>query len=400
MKDWKELNKLTCIVIGGGYAGINAVNAIRKNYRKLPDQQPLRIILIDKHLYHLRKVLLFKAAAGGEEITIPLSRIFPEDVEFVQGTVTHIQSDSKTLRYVSADGDEHLLSYDKLVVALGSVIRQPTPDLGGIALTGLEAAEEIHKQWSANFRQALTETNEQERRRLLTVAVAGAGISGIETSAELANTLRSEAETLGIDPKDVNIYLLNAGDRLFQAGPIKVGAKLEQILHDSGITVLHRRKAVRESNGVLSLSNGEQLSVGLCIWTLGVQPNPALQSFGLPLTPEGEVIVDASYRVPGAEGIYSIGDCARIIDPATGLADGKTCKEGSAQSNRLGQIICADLLNSPAPSHKGYIDLFCFGLGPERGMVWTRLWGLNIILTGKIGWKIRKLTWDYASLLK
>ncbi|ERI09870.1 hypothetical protein HMPREF0083_02039 [Aneurinibacillus aneurinilyticus ATCC 12856] len=32
----------------------------------------------------------------------------------------------------------------------------------------------------------------------------------------------------------------------------------------------------------------------------------------MPLTPDGRIIVDASYRVKGAAGVYSIGDCAHI----------------------------------------------------------------------------------------
>lgn len=52
--------------------------------------------------------------------------------------------------------------------------------------------------------------------------------------------------------------------------------------------------------------------VFLCVWTFGLLPNPTLRSFGLPLTPDGRIIVDASYRVKGAAGVYSIGDCAHI----------------------------------------------------------------------------------------
>lgn len=121
---------------------------------------------------------------------------------------------------------------------------------------------------------------------------------------------------------------------------------------------------------------------------------------GLPLTKEGQVIVDASYRVKGAVGVYGIGDCAHIVDPNSGQADRLTCKEATGQAARLGKILLADLKGTPAPSHKSYMDFFCIGLGPERGMVWTRQWGLDIILTGKLGWKIRKFTWDMASLLK
>ncbi|WMT41835.1 FAD-dependent oxidoreductase [Paenibacillus sp. D2_2] len=151
---------------------------------------------------------------------------------------------------------------------------------------------------------------------------------------------------------------------------------------------------------MLTLSDGSIIPSGLCVWTLGLLPNPMLSSLGVPLTADGYIAVDASYRVQRAPGIYAIGDCAEIIDPASGLADGKTCKEATAQASRLAQVIAADLMGRPAPTHKRFMDFFCFGLGPQRGIAWTRAWGIDMIFTGKLGWRLREFTWKSASLLK
>lgn len=394
------MNVLTCVVIGGGYAGINAVKAIQKNFQKESSKQTLRLILMDKNPYHLRKVLLFKPAAAGEEITIPLTRLFPEGVELVQATATKIESGGRRLLYQDATGNEYALSYDILVLAVGSIVLQTDPDRGGIALVGLDTAREIRKTWRKNLKKAVKETNAEERQRLMTIAIAGAGISGIETSAELAYYVRAEAEVLGLNPSAVRIFLLNAHNRLFEEGPAKVGLKLERSLADSGVIILHGSKALHEKKGIVTLSCGETMLVGLCIWTLGLLPNPMLRSLRLPLTSEGCVVVDASYRVQGVHGVYCIGDCAQIIDPTNGRVDGKTCKEATAQASRLGKILSADIEGHRAPSHKRHMDFFCFGLGPGQGLVWIRQWGQDLIITGKWGWRIRKLTWDSASLLR
>lgn len=396
----KEKKEITCVIIGGGYAGINALKAIRKTLQPELGAGKLRVILIDKQPYHLRKVLLFKPAVNDDNIVVPFGSMFPNGVEFIQGMVMTIEKRDKRLLYKDESGQEQHLKYDILILAAGSVIRQPDADQGGIALTGLASAAHIRELWHENLRKAVKETSRAERQRWMTVAIAGAGISGIESSAELVYALRKEASALGLDPSEVILYLLNAQDRLFQEGPAKVGMKLERLLKGSGVTVLHGRKAIREREGELLLSDGEILKVGLCIWTLGLLPNPMLRSMGLPLTADGRVIVDANYRVKEAPGIYSIGDCAQIVDPVSGLTDGMTCKEATAQADRLGKVITADVMGHSAPVHKSYIDFFCFGLGPERGMVWTRQWGLDIVITGKLGWKVRKMTWDYASLIK
>lgn len=394
------MKELRCIVIGGGYAGINAIKAIRKNFKSEASKRTLRLILIDKNPYHFRKVLLFKPAVGDEDITVPFTRLFPAEVEFVQATVTKIKSEEKRLLCRDAEANESSLKYDILVLAVGSVVRQPHSDQGGLALVSLDAAQKIREAWRANLQKAIQEKSTKERQRLMTIAVAGAGISGIETSAEMAYFIREDAVKLGLDPSAVRIKLCNANKRLFPEGSEKAGFKLERSLGACGVTVLHESKVVQEKEGTLTLSNGETMSVGLCVWTFGLLPNPMLQSIGVPITPEEYVIVDASYRVSGADGIYSIGDCARIVDPASGRVDGKTCKEATVQAARLGKILLADILGCPAPSHKRVIDFFCIALGPGQGMVWTQPYGVDIIFTGKLGWRMRKYTWDSASLLK
>jgi NADH dehydrogenase len=290
-----------------------------------------------------------------------------------------------------------------LVVAVGSIVRQPEPGRGGIPLTDPQAAADIRKRWRANLRKAVGETNPEERKRLMTVAVTGAGISGVETSAELALEMQKEASSLGLNPSDISVYLLSGRERLFLEGPEKVGRKLEQILSECGVTVLYNRKVLQEEAGVMMLSNGDRLPVGLCIWTVGLIPNPALHSMGLPLNPDGQVLVDECYRVKGAPGVYSIGDCALIVDPKNGKADLMRAGEGALQADRLGKIVMADLEGRPAPVHKSassILDFFCIGLGENRGLVWGRKWGLNMIITGKLAWKIRKLAWDTGSMLR
>ncbi|MFD3260798.1 NAD(P)/FAD-dependent oxidoreductase [Paenibacillus lentus] len=391
--------ELTCLIMGGGYAGIHAIRSIQGAFQKAGETWRIRIVLIDKETYHLRKVLLFKPAAEQGDITIPFDRMFP-DIRVVRGTVGRIDHEGKKVHYWDSERKECTLAYDFAVLTIGSIVRRPGKEQGGIALTGLEAAVDIRKHWQENMRKAAGETHPEEKRRLLSIAVAGAGISGIEASAELAHSMRKEAKALQIDAEMIQVYLINAQARLFPEGPVKVGVKLEQKLRDYGVNVIHGVKVLQEKAGMVSLSNGEVIPAGLCVWTLGLLPNPLLREMGFPLTPSGQVIVDSSYRVQGMAGVYSIGDCAGIVDPANGRFDRMTCKEGTAQAARLGSIMQADLHGLPAPQHKEYMDFYCFSFGAERGMVWTRQWGLDMIITGRLGWKIRKLTWDLASLVR
>ncbi|RNB87275.1 pyridine nucleotide-disulfide oxidoreductase [Brevibacillus fluminis] len=390
----------TCVVVGGGYAGINAVQAICKTMGERITDRTMRVILIDKEPHHLRKVLLFKPAAQEEKIALPLNQVVPSEVQVIQGTVAGLNGTERNLMYFDQAGGQQYLNYDFLVLALGSTVRCADPALGGIALNSLEAAESIREMWRANLKKAQHEKGKDERQRLMSLAVAGAGISGIETSAELAHAMREEASRLGLDPEFVKVYLVNAKHALFPEGPAKMGHKLERALQDLGVTVINGQKALRAHNNKVELSGGSAIHAGLCVWTLGLVPNPLLGSLGLPLSAKGQLIVDASYRVAGMKGVYSIGDCAHIVDPQSGRADMMTCKEAKGQAARLGKVMLADLQGKPAPVHKSYMDIFCIGLGPGKGMVWTRQCGVNIILEGKLGWKFRQMTWNIASLIK
>ncbi|WP_315792434.1 NAD(P)/FAD-dependent oxidoreductase [Paenibacillus sp. BIC5C1] len=393
------MKTLTCVIIGAGYAGIHTVKEIRKLFKDQVNKYPLRLVMIDKNSFHLRKVLMFRPAVTDQEIRIPLTKLFPEGVELVQAIVSEINTEEKKLLYVNPLGVEYEMNYDVLVVTAGSVIRQPEPEQGGIALSSLENAQKIRSIWLTNLKQATSENNPRERMRLLQIAIAGAGISGMETAAEMAYYARKDAKDFGLDPQDVKIYLYNPHQRLFLDGPAKVGMKLEQLLQDIGINTMHNKSVIKEKDGILWLSNGEKQPVGLCIWTLGLQPNPMLSTIGLPVTPGGYVHVDVSYRVSDMSGIYSIGDCARITDPVNGHVDGKTCKEAIPQAARLAKIILADLEGRQAPVHESYIKSFSIGLGPDKGLTWVNKWGLDFVVTGKLSWKIKKYTWDTASML-
>lgn len=393
------MKTLTCVVIGAGYAGIHAVNEIRKRFKDQVNKYPLRLVLIDRNAFHLRKVLMFRPAVTNEDIRIPLTKLFPDEVELVQAMVLNINAVEKKLVYVNDVGAEHEMNYDMLVVTVGSVIRQPDPDQGGIALTSLESAQKIRSIWLSNLQQAASESNAKERERLMRIAIVGAGISGIETAAELAYYVRKDGERLGLNPQAIQIELYNAHDRLFIDGPAKVGMKLERILQDIGINTLHNKRIIKEEDGVIWLSDGEKRSVGLCIWTLGLLPNPMIHTIGLPIISDGHVRVDVSYRVADMPGVYSIGDCARIVDPLNGHVDGKTCKEAIPQAARLAKIMLADLEGRQAPVHESYMNLFSIGLGPDKGLTWVNKWGIDFVITGKLSWKIKEYTWDVASML-
>ncbi|MCZ8512755.1 FAD-dependent oxidoreductase [Paenibacillus filicis] len=390
MKAW------TVVVVGGGYAGLHAVANLRK---ELCGTGGARIVWMDKDAQHVKKVRLVQARRDAMPLAVPLGDFGWADVGIVRGTLTGLDAAQQLLAYTDVSGTPQRLAYDRLVLALGSVPREPAPGSGGLTLRGTEDA--------AAFREAVARCAERARMDgapALHAAVAGAGITGIELAAELAGRLRREAAALGLTPAEPLVSLVSAGPRLLPDVPAHVAQRLERQLARLGVRVLHGDKAVRyaDDRGCLELRSGIEVRAGVCVWALGTVPNPLVRELGLTVHEDGRLVVDPGYRVSGAEGVYALGDCARVTDSRTGRPDGMTCKEAIPQAQRLARGLAVELEGRTGGKHghESYPPLYCIGLGDTDGFFWMRRFGLDFVLTGKLGRKVREYTWNAASLNK
>lgn len=76
-----------------------------------------------------------------------------------------------------------------------------------------------------------------------------------------------------------------------------------------------------------------------------------------------------------------------------------TCREALNQGQRLAAVIQSDSAGATAMHHQPAIHMFCIALGPGKGFVWGRKWGVDFVLTGKLGAKLREYTWKLAELI-
>ncbi|WP_416828355.1 NAD(P)/FAD-dependent oxidoreductase [Ectobacillus polymachus] len=386
------------VILGGGYAGINLLNGLKKELGPLLGKE-VKITLVDKNSFHFRKVLLFKTIVEDADLKVPLERYCTEGMEYVKGEAIACNHDKKEVAIKIETEQIQTIPYDYLVLALGSVMREVPSTQGGVTLSNMKAALDIRQKLLSLIQVAKTEENREVRRKLLRIAIVGGGITGIETSCELCVWLKEEVQKAGLDPDEVGVILFDAKDYVLHGAPVKVSERLAYELEKLGITLLSKTRVKQFENGQILCTDGTTYAAGECIWTPGVKVN--LQEFHFPLSHTNQIVVTDTYRIEGYSHIFAIGDCARIIDKKTNQVDGMTCKEAIPQVARLSKILKNEISGiANFITHKAYpVKLYCISLGPNNGFVWVQKWGLDFIVSGKMGARIRERTWDQASLL-
>jgi NADH:ubiquinone reductase (H+-translocating) len=373
----------TIVIIGGGYAGINLIAALKKELN-----EKIKVILVDKNDYHFKKVKLFKGIVNEDVSTlrVPL-RQYCKNIHFIKGELIGLNPEAQTIDISGIDGSAFQQGYDQLVLAMGSVLRDVDPNCGGVPLVSLENARDI--------RQQLLKIAASPKSNVR-LAIVGGGITGIETAAEVNSWLKDETEKRGIS-KNIELVLINGSQRLLNEAPMKVSSRLESRLKEHGIQIIHNAKAEKFVDGEVCFTDGSKLDADFCIWTVGLKPHPSLSTLDIPLTEDRKIKVDPWYRLVGIDNIYGIGDCVHSVDTNSGMAAAMSCKEAISQAKRLAKILKAHMDGNRASAHENFPDFLSIGLGPDEGFVWAQKWGIGVVFCGKPASKIREYTWELAS---
>ena len=137
----------------------------------------------------------------------------------------NIDLDTRCVTITDGDGKRwhskviaNVLQADQLVIALGSVTNfhgLPGVKEHSLTIKTLGDAAAICNRALALLERASAESEEAERRALLTVVVAGGGFSGVETMAAVNDLLRDGIRRYSnLHPADIRAVLVHPGKRL------------------------------------------------------------------------------------------------------------------------------------------------------------------------------------------
>ena len=304
------------IVIGAGFAGINAVKKL--------DSRHLDVILIDKHNYHLFQPLLYQvatAALSPADIAYPIRRIFraQKNVNVVLGKVEKID-----LEHSMVCGGEACVLYDYLIVAAGCTHSYFGKDAEWHAiapgLKNIDDATEIRRRILLAFEEAELEEDEASRRAKLTFVVVGGGPTGVEMAGAMREIAAKDIQKdfRHIDTKTTQVILLQGGDRLIPAFDEKLSARAKRDLEDMGVIVRLDAKVTDVTESGVVINGTEHLPAQNVIWAAGVRAPIVLSTMGVPQDRSGRIKVNPDLSVPGHPNVFVVGDAAEVTNIKTG----------------------------------------------------------------------------------
>jgi len=296
------------LVLGGGYAGIQAVLALQKRLGR----GEADIALVNKHDYHYFTTQLHKPAAGtgnAERSRVDIRDIVdPGRTAILKRTVERIDTAGK--RVLTDEGD---IPYDVLIVALGG--EPETFGIPGIAehalfIRSLSSALFIRKHIERQF--ALFKLDE-ERTERLTFVVGGAGLTGIEFVGELVNRIPELCMYHDVDPALVKIYVVEAAPAALPGFDAELADHAVELLRRKGVVFRLGTPVKKCTSEGVEIGDGEFIRADTVIWAGGVRGNRVLEASGFE-TSRGRVVVNSYLQAPGHEEIFVVGDSSIVLN--------------------------------------------------------------------------------------
>ena len=305
----------------------------------------MRVTLVDRRNHYLFQPLLYQvatAALNPSDIASPIRRILrgQRNACVILGDAISIDVKKKIVQL--ADGE---LGYDYLIVAAGATHSYFGHEEWLDAAPGLKTLEdavEIRRRVLVAYEAAEREIDADEIASWMTFVIIGAGPTGVEMAGALAEISRRvlERDFRRIDPSRARIILIEAGPRVLPAMSAESSVSARRQLERLGVEVITDSPVTNiEDRGVTH--GGTRTESRTVIWAAGVAASELGKSLGAELDRAGRVIVNQDLTVPGAEGVFVIGDLAAIQSdgkPVPGLSPA-AMQEGRHAAKNLVRII-------------------------------------------------------------
>lgn len=326
------MEKQQVLVIGGGFAGIEAVRAIR---RKAPEAA---VTLIDANEQAVMVPALPDVVSGRipvDALARPLREILDEEVTLHVDLIREIDLAAREVR-----GEAGSYRYDYLVLANGS-----RPEYFGFKSEG-GTLHTVHSYPGAlAFRRTIEEkarTNGKPE-----VIVVGGGYTGLEVAA----SLRYGAARSGVEPR---IRVVELADDVLTFLPEKKRQKIKAYLASREIELLTGTSLKALKGDTAHLSNGETVENATVCWSAGMRAAQDTVRGDVERAKDGRFVTDENLRLPGYPEVWVAGDAAELQKAGTTVR--RAVNFAFFSGRRAGENVAA-VINGKAPRPFAPTDL-------------------------------------------
>ncbi len=285
------------VIIGTNHAGIAVANTLLDNY------SCNELVLIDRNT-NLSYLGCGTALWVGRQIDSYEGLFYTNAEAFakkgakisLETTVDRVDFDKKIVYGTKKNGESFEESYDKLVLATGSV--PISPNLPGRDLDGLKFLK--------LFQEGQEVDAEISKEEVEDVAVIGAGYIGVEI-AEACLLRGKKVRLFDIAPSSLASYY-----------DAKFTDDMDKAIREHGIETHFGERVIEyKGNGRVSsiVTEKGEYKAELVINAIGFLPNNALGKDHLELFKNGAYVVDKHFRTSDPD-VYAVGDCATVYSNA------------------------------------------------------------------------------------
>ena len=292
------------VIIGVNHAGTAAANTILGNYS---DHQVVAFDANDNISYlgcgtalyvgrqiHETDCLFYssKKALEDKGATVHMST-----------SVSHVDFENKVVHATTADGTKIEETYDKLILATGSKAVQP--NIPGMEFEGIHNVK--------LYQDGMKIDADLNNPAIQNVATVGAGYIGVEIAEAVQ---RRNKKSMLFEMRDA--CLAGYFDKAFSQDMDDVMRKNGVLLH-YGETVqeIKSKDGVRVSSIVTDKGEYE---VDMLVMSIGFTPRTEIAGGKLETGPNVAFLVNTNQETSHPD-VYAVGDCATVLNNATGQAD-------------------------------------------------------------------------------
>jgi NADH:quinone reductase (non-electrogenic) len=374
------------LILGGGFGGVYTARQLE---RLLKHRADVEIALVSRNNFLLMTPLLFELFSGTLDLrhcSFPI-RAFLQTTRFVEAAVQSIDLEGRAV-HLSAGDQRGELTYGQLVLALGARTNRVMIPGSEHAFTFKTLADALllRNHVIERFERADVETDSLRKRRMLTFAIIGGGLVGVELFGELTAFIDGIAPLYKhVDRDEIRFVLLQGSDRIMP--------EINRELAEYGARVLGARRGadIRTNTIVRAIEPGkvhlleETIEAETIVLAAGIVPDPVVAGLPVEKDKHGHIVVDGTMRCPSHPEVWALGDCASIPAP-----DGKPYPNLAQHAMREAKVLARNVfgaLNGQAPQPFVYDTLGMMGsLGHSKAFGQL----LKVRIRGVLAWLVRR----------